>query len=68
MLTQLPNVGPWAVLIPLALVTVPYLAKVLMLRMALRGTEPKDRPAILKSFAEVLRAGSVIRRRGEPPT
>lgn len=47
--------SPWALI---AAVGIPAAMKVAIAVVALRGSDPKDRPTILKALAEVFRAGS----------
>ena len=44
--------GPWAVAI---VVGVPVAGKIIITALALRGSEPRDRPNILKAVAELFR-------------
>jgi hypothetical protein len=44
--------GPWAVAVA---VGIPVLGKIIVTALALWGSEPKDRPNILKAVAELFR-------------
>lgn len=44
--------GPWVVA---AVIGVPVAGKLIALALATRGTEPKDRPGIIKAVAELFR-------------
>jgi hypothetical protein len=44
--------GPWAIALA---VGVPVAGKVIITAVALRGADPKDRPAIIRAVAELFR-------------
>ncbi|KOX14984.1 hypothetical protein ADK66_03005 [Micromonospora sp. NRRL B-16802] len=44
--------GPWVVA---AAIGVPVAGKIIITALALRGTDPKDRPGIIKAVAELFR-------------
>lgn len=44
--------GPWAIALA---VVVPVAGKIIITALALRGSEPKDRPSIIKAVAELFR-------------
>ena len=46
------GVSPW---IAAAVVGVPVAGKIIVVALALRGTDPKDRPNIIKAVAELFR-------------
>ena len=46
--------SPWAIAV---LIGVPVAGKILITAVALRGSEPKDRPNIIKAVAELFRWG-----------
>lgn len=60
-LEPLANHGPWAVAL---VVGVPVAGKIIITTLALRGSQPKDRPNIIKAVAELFRVGSWFRRGG----
>ncbi|MFD6265523.1 hypothetical protein ACFWFK_30870 [Micromonospora chalcea] len=51
-LEPLASTGPW---VAAAAVAVPVAGKIIITVVALRGTDPKDRPTIIKAVAELFR-------------
>jgi hypothetical protein len=44
--------GPWAIALVIGM---PIVGKIIITAVALRGSEPKDRPNIIKAVAELFR-------------